>query len=165
MITAIVLAGGVGQRSKKDLPKQFYTVFDKPIIIYTLEQFQAHSLVDQIVVVCLAGWQSMMESYADKYEITKLKTVAIGGAIVHDSIHNGLIALEGLENADDPNHIVLIHDGVRPLVTSLMISDCINTCKEKGNAVSSVAYTEQIFWTEDGTTTSKYIRREDVRCV
>lgn len=73
MNIAILTAGGTGTRTHQDLPKQFLTVENKPIIIYTLEVFQQHPSIDEIYVSCLEGWSAVLEAYAKQFNITKLK--------------------------------------------------------------------------------------------
>ena len=91
---ALLLASGKGQRTRQDIPKQFINVYDKPIIVYTLENFQKHPEIDGIVVVCLDGWQDILRAYARQYNITKLKAIVNGGATVQESTRNGVFALK-----------------------------------------------------------------------
>lgn len=158
---AIIIAGGSGQRMGQDIPKQFLNVYDKPVIIYTLEAFQKHPKIDEIYCVCIDGWQDMLKAYAKQFEITKLKNIFKGGATTQESIRNGVMGLE-LNNEED---IVVIHDGVRPLVDDSVLSDVIIKCQEYGNAVSSMPYNEQIFVKQNEDTTVKYIPRDTLRRV
>lgn len=158
---AIIIAGGSGQRMGQDIPKQFINVYDKPVIIYTLEAFQKHPSIDEIYCVCIDGWQDMLRAYSKQFGITKLKDVFTGGATTQESIRNGVF---GLKNINDDD-IVIIHDGVRPLVDDFVLSDVIIKCKEFGNAVSSMPYNEQIFVKQDEDTTTQYIPRDTLRRV
>ena len=162
MNVAIVIAGGQGSRMQMDIPKQFLHVYEKPVIIYTLEGFQRHPEVDAIEVVCLEGWESTLEGYVRQYGITKLKRIVSGGASGQESIRNGVYALEGELGEDD---IAIIHDGNRPMVDSSVLSDVIRTCKQYGNGVTSTPYTEQIFRKADEISTREYIPRETLRKV
>lgn len=164
MNAAIVIAGGVGSRMGQEIPKQFIHIDDKPIIIYTLETFQSHPQIDAIEVVCLDGWQDVLKAYARQFGITKLKWVATGGATGQESIRNGVYNLEG-QLPDDS--IVVIHDGVRPMLEPEVLTDVIRVCAKYGNAVTSMPYNEQIFLVDetDQTTTRKYIPRETIRRV
>ena len=119
---AIVIAGGSGQRMGEDIPKQFINVYDKPVLIYTLEGFQRHPQVDAIEVVCLAGWQEIVWAYAKQFEITKLKWIVEGGKSGQESIRNGVYHLEDKCEKDD---IIVIHDGIRPLVDAVVLTDVI----------------------------------------
>lgn len=162
MITAVIIAGGRGVRMGQDIPKQFILLDGKPVIIYTLEVFEKHPLVDNIVCVCIDGWQDTLKSYAEKNGITKLKSIVNGGATGQESIRNGVESLEGICKDDD---IVIIHDGIRPMVDEEVLSDVIVTCQKYGNAVTSLPYNEQIFVTDNGETTTQYIPRETLRRV
>lgn len=164
MNVAIIIAGGVGNRMGQDIPKQFINVMDKPILVYTLESFQRHQLVDAIEVVCIEGWESMVQAYANQFNITKLKWIVKGGNSAQESIRNGVFNLEGVCNEDD---MVIIHDGIRPLVEPSVLTDVVEKAHEFGNAVTSMPYNEQIFVVDenDCSTTTKYIPRETLRRV
>lgn len=161
---AIVVAGGVGARMGLDLPKQFVEVDGKPVLFYTLEGFQNHMNVDEIVLVCIDGWQEKVRAWASKYGISKLSEIVPGGSTVQESIRNGVFSLEGRCKPDD---IVIIHDGIRPLVDETVLTDVIEKCSEFGNAVTSLPYNEQIFLVdkEDPSTSVAYIPRETLRRV
>ena len=103
MNIAIIIAGGSGNRMGQDIPKQFINVYDKPILIYTLEGFQNHPMVDAIEVVCIEGWENMVQAYANQFNITKLKWIIKGGGSAQESIRNGVYNLEGKINKDDSN--------------------------------------------------------------
>ena len=162
MNTAIILAGGTGQRMHQEIPKQFINVNDKPLIIYTLEAFQKHPQIDSILVVCIDGWHDILKAYARQNHISKLKWVISGGSTGQESIRNGVFALENECKEDD---IVVIHDGIRPLVDENVLSDVIVKCGIYGNAVTSLPYNEQIFVKKDEETTEQYIPRETLRRV
>ena len=161
---ALIIAGGTGNRMGQDIPKQFINVYDKPVLIYTLDSFQKHPLIDAIILVCLEGWHDVVWAYARQFRIDKLKWVVPGGASGQESIRNGVYALEDKCNPDD---IVVIHDGIRPLVDPTVLTDVIMKAKEFGNAVTSMPYNEQIFVIDkqDETTTREYIPRETLRRV
>ena len=164
MNVAIIIAGGVGSRMGQEIPKQFINVGEKPVIVYTLEAFQEHPLVDAIEVVCLTGWEQVLRAYARQYKIDKLKWVVKGGASGQESIRNGVYNFEGVLAEDD---ICIVHDGVRPMLDPEVITDVIRVAKECGNAVTSMPYNEQIFLVDkkDSTTTTQYIPRETLRRV
>lgn len=146
----------------QDIPKQFLNVYDKPVLIYTLEGFQKHPEVDAIEVVCLDGWHEILWAYAKQFNIDKLKWVISGGNTGQESIRNGVFNLEDKCGYSD---IVIIHDGIRPLVEEGVLSDVISKCRKYGNAVSSLPYNEQIFIMRDENTTCEYIPRETLRRV
>ena len=164
MNVAVIIAGGSGQRMGMDIPKQFINVYDKPVLVYTLEGFQKHPLIDAIELVCIDGWHDVVWAYAKQYGIDKLKWIVAGGSTGQESIRNGVYNLEDKCTAED---IVVIHDGIRPLVEAEVLTDVIRTCKKYGNAVTSMPYNEQIFVVskEDETTTTEYIPRETLRRV
>ena len=159
MNVAIIIAGGVGSRMGMDVPKQFITIDNKPILIYTLECFQNHPMVDYIELVCIDGWQETASRYAEKYGISKLREIVTGGQTGQESIRNGVYALKGFCSADDT---VIIHDGIRPLVDESVLSDVIVKCQKYGNAVTSLPYNEQIFIKDDDYSTTRYIPRESI---
>ena len=112
---ALLIAGGAGARMHQNIPKQFLTVNERPVIVYTLEAFQQHPEIDEIAVVCIHGWEPVLLAYADQFNITKLKYVVPGGENGQESIKNGVFELEKHYRDDD---IVLIHDAIRPLVSA-----------------------------------------------
>jgi len=162
MATALIIAGGVGKRMGMDIPKQFIMVDGKPIIIYTLESFQAHPDVDQILVVCKEGWDEILWGYVHQYKLDKVKWIIKGGTLGQYSINNGV---QFLKDHCDDDDIVVIHDGIRPLVDELVLSDVIVKAKEYGNAVTSMPYNEQIFVKKTEETTTQYIDRNTLRRV
>lgn len=164
MTTAIIIAGGVGNRMGLSIPKQFINVYDKPILMYTLEGFEKHPMVDAIEVVCIEGWENVVWSYAKQYNITKLKWIVKGGASGQESIRNGVYNLEDKCSKDD---IIIVHDGIRPLVDAEVLTDVIMKAQEFGNAVTSLPYNEQIFVVskDDENTTTQFIPRETLRRV
>ncbi len=160
MNIALIIAGGTGNRMGQDIPKQFINVYDKPVIIYTLEAFQKHPNIDEIYVVCLSGWHDILRAYAKQFEISKLKDIFNGGSSAQESIRNGVMSIKAKD--DD---IVIIHDGVRPLVDDSVLSDVIAKTAAYGNAVTSMPYNEQIFVKTDEETTKNYIPRDTLRRV
>jgi 2-C-methyl-D-erythritol 4-phosphate cytidylyltransferase len=144
---ALLIAGGSGVRMHQNIPKQFLTVNEKPVIIYTLEAFQKHPEIDAIAVVCIEGWDQVLWAYANQFNITKLKYVVTGGKNGQESIRNGVYELEKYFFYDD---IVLIHDAIRPMVSAEIISDCIRVTKEKGCAITVIPCAEAMVQTENG---------------
>ncbi len=162
MNIAIIIAAGSGQRTGQDIPKQFINVYDKPVLIYTLESFQKHPQIDWIEVVCLDGWHDVVWAYANQFNIGKLKWIVSGGATVQESIRAGVYNLKGQCSDDD---IAIIHDGIRPLLDDTVLTDVIIKCQKYGNAVTAMPYNEQIFVADDDISTVKYIPREMLRRV
>lgn len=160
MVTAMIFAGGVGARMKSaDIPKQFIEVDGKPIIIRTLMNFQNHPEVDEIVVACLESWIDTLKQQIAKYGITKVKAVVPGGSNGHGSIHNGLVKVNETALPDD---IVLICDGVRPLLSMKLISDCIATAKEYETAVPVTPSIDSVLESADGQTCKKSLPRKQM---
>lgn len=148
MVTALIFAGGTGQRmNTRAKPKQFLELYGKPIIIYTLEHFEYHMMVDDIVIVCLNDWIPALKGFLGRYNITKVSTIVPGGATGHDSIYNGLEAMRDGHQEDD---IVLIHDGVRPLITEELITQNIECVKEYGTAITAEPTRESVIQSTNG---------------
>lgn len=156
MNIALLIAGGAGQRMHQAIPKQFLNVEDKPVIIYTLEIFERHPLIDVIAVVCVSGWETVLQAYANQFGISKLKHIISGGENGQASIRNGVYALEEYYDTDD---IVLIHDAIRPMLSHDIISENINTAQNYGNATTVIPCAEAMMQTEDGrVSTGSYPR-------
>ena len=146
---ALLIAGGSGNRMHQDIPKQFITVHERPVIVYTMEAFQNHPEIDAIAVVCIEGWEQVLLAYAKQFNITKLQYVVKGGKNGQDSIRNGVYELEKHFDKDD---IVLIHDAIRPMVSAEVISDCIAKTRKYGDAITVIPCAEAMMQTEDGAT-------------
>lgn len=133
MVFAIILAGGTGQRmGNAGMPKQFLTLYGKPIICYTLQTFEACKEVDRIIIPCNQAWVPHMEKLVEDYHFTKVCQVIDGGADRQSSVRKGLAAITEAEDSD----VVVIHDGVRPLLREEIILENIRTAREKGNAMT-----------------------------
>ena len=159
MNVALILAGGSGSRTEQCVPKQFISVYEKPIIIYTLEAFQKHSQIDAIIVSCISGWEDVLRGYAQAAGITKLKWIIEGGDNGQSSARNSLLALEEVCADDD---IVVIHDAVRPMIDDEIITDCIEKAKKYGSGLSAVRCQETIMKTDDGEKGNDGIDRNDI---
>lgn len=143
MNIAVIFAGGSGQRMhSKDIPKQFLEMHKKPIIIYTLEIFERHPDIDAIVIACKEDWIPYLNNLLYKFRIEKVRKVVPGGETGQMSIYNGLVAAEEICNGD--NSIVLIHDGVRPLINEKVITDNIASVKKNGSAITTAVVKETI---------------------
>lgn len=156
----MLIAGGAGNRMHQNIPKQFLTVNEKPVIVYTLEAFQSHPEIDGIAVVCIAGWEQVLWAYAKQFGIDKLRYVVPGGKNGQDSIRNGIMELEKHYDAED---IVLIHDAIRPMVSAEIISDNIRVAREKGNAITAIPCAEAMIQTEDGIESTGSYPREKLK--
>lgn len=145
---AIIFAGGSGARMGSGLPKQFIEVNGKPIIIHTLEIFEDHPLIDAIYVACKEDCIGKLEKMLKRHMIAKVRGVVPGGITGQDSIRNALLA--AAEDYEEDS-IVLIHDGVRPCITSELIDEDIRCVKEKGSAVTCTAFFETPVISRKGT--------------
>lgn len=141
MNIAFILAGGIGQRTGQDVPKQFICVNNKPVFVYTLENFQKCPAIDEICVACSAGWEIVVSTYAKQFNITKLKTIVTGGKNRFMSIYN-LLKAPNEYNADD---IILVYDAVRPIITDEIIDDGISKAKQYGAAVGVMPCYDTMF--------------------
>lgn len=159
MNVALLLAGGSGLRTEQDVPKQFFNVYEKPIIIYTLEAFQKHPDVDAIAVSCLDGWQEILRAYARDAGITKLQKIVRGG---ENGQASARIALRELKTVCREDDIVIIHDAIRPMVSADIISDCIVKCRQYGSGLSAMRCQETIIRTADGIKGNQGISRNDI---
>jgi 2-C-methyl-D-erythritol 4-phosphate cytidylyltransferase len=157
MNIGLIIAGGKGQRMNNEIPKQFLNVYDKPVIIYTLEAFEDHPDIDSIIVVCIDGWHEILKAYARQYNISKLQWVVSGGENGQSSIRNGIFELEKHCNPDD---IVLVHDAIRPLVSSEIISNCIANCRLFDSAITTIPIAEAVLETDDKKISNKNISRD-----
>ena len=158
MNIALIIAGGSGNRMGQDIPKQFMHLDGAPIIVHTMLCFQQHPDIEAIAVVCLRGWETVLQSYANQFNITKLRWIFPGGNTGMESIHNGIYGLKeaGCEDED----LVLIHDAVRPLLSQDIISSNIATCKAYGYAITGIQCREAILESHDGFTTKTSIPRD-----
>mgnify|MGYP004488170099 FL=1 len=148
MNIAVIFAGGVGSRMhSKEKPKQFLEMYNKPIIVHTLEYFQKNQMIDAISVVCVEKWIPYLEELVYKFRIEKVKKIVCGGKTGQLSIYNGLKAAK--EIAGNEKAIVLIHDGVRPLINDKLITDNILAVKKYGNSITSGIVKETIVEIDD----------------
>ena len=159
MNIALILAGGYGSRTAQDIPKQFMNVYDKPLIIYTLENFEQHPDIDGIAVVCLDGWHEVLKAYARQYGISKLKWIVSGGSEGQESTYKGIKALKDVCSEED---VILVHDAIRPFITTEVITDAITKCMQKGSGLSAVRCQETIVRTEDGISGNEGIARQEI---
>ena len=152
----IIVAGGVGSRLGAPIPKQFVEVLGKPVIAYTMEQFQNHPEIDAIELVCVDSFQDYLKAITEKYKITKLLKIVKGGSEYERSIMNGMAGLEGIAKPDD---VVMIHWAASPFLTEDIITDSLRVCKEKGNAISA-CYSYLLYGSNDGDCAKRSINRE-----
>lgn len=158
MNIALIIAGGTGNRMGQDIPKQFLHIEECPVIIRTMMAFQKHPEISKIAVVCLPGWETILRSYANQYNITKLEHIFEGGLNGQDSIRNGIVGLLSAGNSEED--VVLIHDAVRPLISQQIISSNIACCQKNGNAITAIKCSEAILESDNGFSSSISIPRD-----
>ena len=160
MAKALIFAGGSGRRmNSRSKPKQFLEMHGKPIIIYTLEHFEYHEEITEIIVVCISEWIEELKVLLGRYGIRKVSTIIPGGETGHDSIRLGLEAMK-TDTADD--EIVLIHDGVRPLINAELISKNIEETIKYCNAITVESVRESVVQCADGEKITNVPPREQM---
>ncbi len=162
MNVAIILAGGVGSRMGMDIPKQFVNILGKPIIAYTIEEFQKNAEIDVIEIVCIETYIEYCKNVVDKYNLSKVKWIVSGGNDFQHSVMNGIDNLKDKISNED---IVLIHFGASPFVSQEIISDSIRICKNKGNAISTTPFYLLAGLKDNEEYSTTYIDRETVVCM
>lgn len=155
----IILAGGVGKRMNSDTPKQFLEVEGKPIIVYSLENFQRNNQIKGIIIVCVKEGIEKLKGLVKRYSLTKVQWIIEGGATGHDSIRNAVFYLKNKIEGDD---YVIVHDAVRPILPQKAIDEVIRVAHDKGNASSSVICHPPIVYTDDFISGIKDVDRDHV---
>lgn len=143
---AIILAGGVGKRMGIDMPKQFLEIQGKPVIAYTIENFQKNTSVDGVVTVCVKDYIPLMKDIVNKYHLDKVKWIIEGGDTSHDSTRNGIFLLEDIIDRDD---YVIIHDAARPILPQAAIEDMLKVAHENGNASLAIPCHETVIYSDN----------------
>lgn len=158
MNTAVIFAGGTGKRmNTRAKPKQFLEMHGKPVLIYTLQHFEEHSDIDSIVLVCLENWIDYAKKLIREFHITKVVDIVPGGATGQESIFKGITC--AYRNSSSDKDIVLIHDGVRPLINSDTITECVRSVRKYGNAITTTPAIETIFVDGKGDKVGKIFNR------
>ena len=156
MNIALIFAGGVGRRMHSKIkPKQFIEIYDKPIIIRTIEHFETHPLIDSIVVVCVKDWIDYLKKLLIKYRIEKVSAIVSGGETGQLSIYNGLRCAKKISKGE--KSIVLIHDGVRPLINNEIITKNIQYVEKNGSAITTALVKETILVVNSENSTIDYV--------
>lgn len=128
---AIVLAGGISEKNRQNLPAQFVSIHGKPLIVYCLDAYQEHPSIDDIYIVCLKGWERIVQAYADQYGITKLKAIVPAGDTGIASLKNAVEYISERYSGDD---LIFIQESTRPLVKVETISTLLQACTDKSSA-------------------------------
>lgn len=162
MNIALIFAGGTGRRmNSNSRPKQFLEMNGKEIIVYTLEVFEEHPDIDKIIVVCIEKWIDHLKSLVKRYEINKVIDIIPGGINTQESQYIGLSKIKSWNENDNP--IVLIHDGVRPLVDAETISRNIAGVKEFGSAITTTAAIETVICVDQNAQLNDVVDRKQCR--
>ncbi len=146
MNVAVIFASGKGTRMKSEIPKQFLEINGKPILVHTVELFQYNKEIDKIYISTLKNYIGYVNNLINIYKLDKVVSIVEGGKTAQDSIYN---ALKEVEKENPENTIVLLHDGVRPFVSSDVISSNIEGVKKFGNAITSIPAFETIMISKD----------------
>ncbi|MBQ1194338.1 MAG: 2-C-methyl-D-erythritol 4-phosphate cytidylyltransferase [Lachnospiraceae bacterium] len=161
MAKAVIFAGGAGMRmNSRSKPKQFLEMHGKPVIIYTIEHFEKHENIDCIVVVCISGWINFLTDELKKYNISKVKYIIEGGKTAFESIYKGLSVIKNECSEED---IILIHDGVRPLISENLITNNIEMARKYNSAITVDYAKETVVATEDDSIIEDVMPREKLR--
>lgn len=155
----IMLAGGVGKRMGTEIPKQFLEVSGRPIIVYSIENFQRNEQIEKILVVCINEWIEYLRKLVEEYKLTKVEWIIPGGDVGHDSIRNGVFFLK---EKIKPEDYIIVHDAVRPILPQKAINEVLRVAHLKGNASSSIACHPPIVYMDDEESGSTDIERERV---
>lgn len=160
MNIAVILAAGEDPTFRMNIPKQFVNVYNRPVIVYTLEAFQNHPAIDAILVACLKGWENMVEAYAKQFNITKFQGVIQGGRTGQET---SKLAVDRLIETGCEDDVIVLHDAIRPMVSEEIISDSIETCRQKGMGIAAVISMDNVMMTDDGRTGKLSIPRRVFR--
>ena len=154
----IILAGGKVGQNRQNVPTQFVNVHGKPILVYCMDAYQAHPSIDDIYVVCLKGWENIVEAYAQQYGITKLRGLIPAGNSGTASLKNAIDHIQGKYGVSDT---ILVQESTRPLVRPETISRLLQACSERGSATAGYSMKEFVQFTMDGGK-AQYIDRDSI---
>ena len=157
MITAIILAGGVGSRVGAGRPKQFVEVLGKPVLVYTIEIFQNNPQIDAIEVVCHKNWKEYLMDMIEKYGLNKVKWIADGGDTFQDSVMSGINNLKDKINPDD---YVMIQYGAAPFTSAKIVNDVIRVMQDKGSAVTTTPCYQLLGSNDENGTSKTWVDRD-----
>lgn len=156
----ILLAGGVGMRmNTHGMPKQFLSLYGKPIIIYTLEKFNMCQEIDDIVIVCHRDWIEHMDALIQKYGITKQVSIVEGGKDRQESVNNGIVSLG--DNIKDTD-IVIVHDSVRPLISLDIIQQNIEQARNHGCVMTVKPAIETVVVSDEDTADFIHFKQRNI---
>lgn len=163
MNIAVIFAGGSGNRMKSNgIPKQFLEAYGKTIIIYTLEHFEKHPEIDAISIVCIKEYIGYLKQLIERAGMTKVRWILPGGKSPLESQYIGLKKIEE-DCGKNEKHIVLLHDGVRPLIDSNCITKCLESVRQHGTAITVSPAIETIITVDENDIVQNTYRRKDCR--
>lgn len=158
MITAIVLAGGVGSRVGAGRPKQFVEILGKPVLVYTIEIFQNNPQIDAVEVVCHKDWKEYLIDMMGKYHLTKVKWIADGGDTFQDSVMSGINNLKDKITLAD---YVMIQYGAAPFTSDKIVNDVIRVMEDKGSAVTATPCYQLLGSNDENGTSKTWVNRDN----
>ena len=133
----LILAGGVGQRMNMDIPKQFIPINGRPVLMHTIARFYEYDKTMDIIVIIPRAHVSLWKDLCVEFSFKIKHQIVNGGKERFYSVKNGLKVV-------DENSLVLIHDGVRPLVSFDAINRVVETSEEKGNAIPYIEMNQSV---------------------
>lgn len=157
MITAIILAGGVGSRVGAGRPKQFVEILDKPVLAYTIEIFERNPQIDAIEVVCHKEWKEYLVNMVQTYDFAKVKWIVDGGNTFQDSVMNGIENLKGKIKDDD---YVMVQYGAAPFTSDRIVDDVIRVMRDKGSAVTTTPCYQLLGSNDENATSKTWVDRD-----
>lgn len=160
MVYGVILAGGVGSRMGGEKPKQYLTVKNKPVIVYTAEKFLACAELEKVIILCPAKWVEYTKNLVKKYISAAENRVAVieGGTTRNETIMNSIDFIEAEGNLDEDT-IIVTHDSVRPFVTHRIIAENIEACRKFGACDTVIPATDTIVESENGLNISNIPNR------
>lgn len=160
MVIALILSGGSGTRLGTDIPKQYIEVDDRPVISYCMEQLFRHKKIDAVQIVAMSQWHEVIEECLKKYDIyNKFRGFSIPGKNRQLSIYNGLTDIKGYAGNTD---VVLVHDAARPMITSQIITDCLEAVYGHDGAVPVLLMKDTVYQSIDGKKISALVKRNEL---
>lgn len=155
----IILAGGKSTRNLQNIPNQFINVYGKPVIIYCMEAYQRHPVIDEIYAVCLKGWEDILHAYAEEFNITKLKGIITGGSTGIESIK---IAVDNIEKSHSNGDCIFLQESTRPLINEEMISNAWTCYKQNGSAIAGSLMTDYVQFIQNDDGSHDYLDRNKI---
>lgn len=160
MNIALIVASGTGSRMHLNIPKQFYKIDGKEILYYTLKVFENNKNIDYILVVTSLDYIETVKNIINKYQLKKIKFIVEGGSTRQESVFNGLKYLK--EHNVNDNDLVLIHDGVRPLVDDEIIDENIKCALKNESCITAIKSIDSIAYSEDTLTIKNNLNRDNI---